>query len=141
MAIGRRRFLATSLVLAWQSVCANNASECTMPPPASLERTALLDAVRVALCMEPRASRFKVPHLRHSGNWAYFAGNEVAPLDGRGWQETDLSVKALLSQGKVGWRVVLMRSLPRGDTHPLWLFEQKLAGKLDHDNIPRGLFP
>lgn len=141
MNVGRRRFIVAGLVLAWQSAWAEDASECGTPPPGSLERSALLDAVRVALRLNSLASRFKVLHLRRAGNWAYFEGNEVVPLDDREWQETDLSGKALLTRGKLGWRVVLMWSLPQDDTHPLWLFEQQLVSKRHHDNIPRGLFP
>lgn len=120
---------------------ANGAAESTTPPPGSPERTAYLDAVRAALHLDSKASRFKVLHLRRAGNWAYFEGNEVVPLEGREWQETDLSVKALLVKGKAGWGVVLMWSLPRDDTHPLRRFEQQLASKRNHDNIPRGIFP
>lgn len=140
MKIDRRLFLAAGLALAWSVAWANGAAEVTTPPPGSPERIALLDAVRAALGLNPRASRFKVSHLRRAGNWAYFEGNEVVPLDGHEWQETDLTVKALLTQGKGGWRVLLMWTLPGDETTPLRRFERQLAGKRDQDNIPRGIF-
>lgn len=123
MKMVRRLFLAAGLVLAWTLASANGAAEYTTPPPGSPERTAQLDAVRAALHLDSKASRFKVLHLRRAGNWAYFEGNEVVPLEGREWQETDLSAKVLLAQGKVGWRVVLLWSLPQDDTYPLRRFE------------------
>ncbi len=145
MSCDRRRFLAVGLALAWPATSANGASANgaapTTPPPGSPQRAALLDAVRAALGLNPRASRFKVSHLRSAGNWAYFEGNEVVPLDGREWQETDLTVKALLAHGKGGWRVSLKWTLPGDDTHPLRRFERQLADKRDQDKIPEGIFP
>lgn len=137
----RRLLLAAVLVWAWPTARAGEGGVATAPPPGSPARTALLDAVRAALGLDPKASRFKVDHLRLAGTWAYFEGNEVVPLDGREWQETDLTVRALLARGKAGWKVMLIWTLPGDEAFPLRRFERQLAVRRDRDNIPRSLFP
>lgn len=95
---------------------------------ASPARTAILDAVRTELGIAGGGgSRFKVFHLMSTGSWAYFEGNEIVAFDGRQWQETDLTVKALLRQEYGRWRVALVWSLPGIERLPLPDFERRLT--------------
>jgi len=99
----RRLLLAAGLALVWPALGTAAPELPAIPAPGSPERGALLDAVRAALGLNAQASRFKVLHLRRAGVWAYFEGNELVPLEGREWQETDLTVKALLRFAKGAW--------------------------------------
>lgn len=111
------------------------------PPPGAPERTALLAAVRSALRLDRRVSRFNVFHLRRAGNWAYFEGNEVIALEDHSWQETDLTVKALLVRRGSAWRVEVLWTLPGSDRFALAAFEQRLATLRHTHHLPGDLFP
>lgn len=137
----RRLFLAAGLALIWRSARADTAAAAHTPPPGTPERTALLGAVRSALRLNPRASRFNVFHLRRAGNWAYFEGNEVISLDEHSWQETDLTVKALLVHSGSAWRVEVLWTLPGNDHFSLAAFEQRLATLRQTHHLPGELFP
>ena len=137
----RRLFLAASLALMWRTAHADKAAATHTPPPGTPERIALLSAVRSALRLNPGASRFNVFHLRRAGNWAYFEGNEVVLLDDHSWQETDLTVKALLAHSGSAWRVEVQWTLPGNDHFSLAAFEQRLAILRQTHHLPGELFP
>ena len=141
MTPGRRLFLATSLALVWRTAHADKAAATHTPPPGTPERIALLSAVRSALRLNTGASRFNVFHLRRAGNWAYFEGNEVILLDDHSWQETDLTVKALLVRRGSAWRVEVLWTLPGSDRFALAAFEQRLATLRHTHHLPGDLFP
>ncbi|MCU0811215.1 MAG: hypothetical protein MUE59_09295 [Thiobacillaceae bacterium] len=144
------------MALVCRTARADKAAATHTPPPGPPERTALLGAVRSALRLNPGASRFNVFHLRRAGNWAYFEGNEVIALDDHSWQETDLTVKALLVHRGSAWRVEVLWTLPGTDSawrvEVLWTlpgtdrfalaaFEQRLATLRQTHHLPGELFP
>lgn len=130
--------LAFSAIVAF----AEPASRITTPAVGSPARTAMLDAVRAVLQIPSNGdSRFKVFHLKTTGTWAYFEGNEIVHVEGREWQETDLTVKALMEQEQTAWIVRAWWSLPTNDQTSLQEFERQLAEIRRRFNIPPQLFP
>ena len=110
------------------------------PPRDSPERRDLLDAVRKRAKLS-NASRLKVHHLRVAGQWAYFVGNEVAHVERSEWQETDLSIEALLERDMPGWRVAEYWSLPTEDRYSRRDFERRVSIRRGRDGIPASIFP
>lgn len=135
---GRRIFLPSLLALA----CFPRAvpAAAATPPLGGAERKALLDAVRAGLGMSPE-SRFRVSHLRQSDRWAYFEGTEAFPMDDGTWQETDLTVHALLARAGRGWRLEQVWTLPDDEKLSLATFETRLAALRRRNHIPDDLFP
>lgn len=131
--------LAFSAILAFAEPAAG---PVTTPAVGSPARTDILNAVRAVLQIPSNGdSRFKVFHLKTTGTWAYFEGNEIVHLEGREWQETDLTVKALMEQGKTEWIVRAWWSLPTNDQTSLQEFERQLAELRRRFNIPPQIFP
>lgn len=114
----------------------------SVPPLGSPARTAILDAVRAELGMAGGgASRFKVFHLRSAGAWAYFEGNEIVRIEGHEWQETDMTVKALLREEDGRWQVQASWNLPDNERMPLRGFERRLEELRVRWQLPGALFP
>ena len=116
----------------------------TTPAQGSPERKALLDAVRARLKIK---SQFKVNHLKAGDAWAYFDGGEVVDAGGGEWQETDLSVRALLARkktaaGKSAWAVVEIWTLPTDGQLSAEAFRARLQRRRrGAGQIPAGIFP
>jgi hypothetical protein len=112
------------------------------PRTGSAERTAILDAVRSAVHVE---SRFRVHHLRSTGQWAFFHGTEVVELDEKELQETDLDVAALLTRRGTGasarWTVVELWTLPTEEKQPRARFFQQVHARQKALRLPAALFP
>ena len=111
------------------------------PPHGSAERAAIIDAVRRDV---GNSTEYRVDFLRATPRWAYFSGTEVAPLEGKELQETDLSVQALLERragGDPGWDVVERWTLPSEEQSPRKRFLEQLRLRIDHYAIPKALFP
>ncbi|WP_374692584.1 hypothetical protein [Accumulibacter sp.] len=118
------------------------AAGASVPAVGSPARTAILDAVRSELRLaRDGGSRFKVFHLKTAGPWAYFEGNEIVHVEGREWQETDLTVKALLREEDGRWRVRALWSLPGNERLPLREFERRVGELRLRWQLPAGLFP
>lgn len=118
------------------------ATGVSVPAVGSPARTAILDAVRGELGLASGASsRFKVFHLKTAGPWAYFEGNEIVLVEGREWQETDLTVKALLREEDGRWRVHALWTLPGSERLPLREFERQLGELRAQWRLSGGLFP
>ena len=114
----------------------------TPPAVGSPVRTAMLNAVRAVLHIPSNGeSRFNVFHLKTTGTWAYFEGNEIVHVEGREWQETDLTVKALMERTKTEWIVRAWWSLPTNDQTSLQDFERQVAEIRRQANIPARIFP
>lgn len=114
----------------------------TTPAVGSPVRTAILNAVRSALALPTSGeSRFKVFHLKTANPWAYFEGNEVVHVEGSEWQETDLTVKALLQLDGAAWRVRTLWTLPTNERTPLHEFEARVQEMAKRSAIPEGIFP
>lgn len=134
--------LLAGLVFSALAACAQPAAAgVSVPAAGSPARSAILDSVRGELGIAGGGSRFKVFHLKTTGPWAYFEGNEIVHLEGRQWQETDLTVKALLHEEDGRWRVRALWSLPGNERLPLHEFERRLAGLRARWQLPAGLFP
>jgi hypothetical protein len=112
------------------------------PAAGSPTRTAILDAVRATLHIPSgRDSRFKVSHLKTTHIWAYFEGNEIVHVDGAEWQETDLTVKALLERRNTEWIVRACWSLPANEQTSLQEFGRQVAELRRRADIPAQIFP
>jgi hypothetical protein len=112
------------------------------PKSGSPERTAILAAVRRAV---KTGSRFRVHHLRSTGQWAFFHGTEVVELDEKELQETDLDVAALLERRGTGnaarWTVVELWTLPTEEKHPRARFLERVRARRNALALPAALFP
>lgn len=140
--VGAAVALPASLALSPLAACAQPAAAgASVPAVGSPARSAILDALRGELGIAGGGSRFKVFHLKTAGAWAYFEGNEIVQLEGRQWQETDLTVKALLHEEGGRWRVRALWTLPGNERLPLHEFERRLAGLRARWQLPAGLFP
>jgi hypothetical protein len=135
--------LLASLVFSVLSAFAQPvAAGVSVPAVGSPARTAILDAVRGELRLaSDDSSRFKVYHLKSAGAWAYFEGNEIVHVEGREWQETDLTVKALLHEEDGRWRVRALWSLPGNERLPQRQFERRIDELRLRWQLPAGLFP
>lgn len=112
------------------------------PAVGSPTRTALLNAVRATLQIPSNGdSRFNVFHLKTADAWAYFEGNEVVRVEGREWQETDRTVRALLQQRESEWIVRAWWSVPTNDQTSLQEFERQVAALRQQAKIPTEIFP
>ena len=112
------------------------------PATGSPERAAILDALRTRLKTK---SRFKVDHIRISGEWAFVRATEIVQLDGSEQQETDLSVAALLERPKGSttgwWRIADYWTLPDNDARPLGEFTRRVQQRIAAERLPRALVP
>ena len=117
-------------------------SKATTPAQGSAERKALLDAVRARLRIK---SQFKVYHLKVNGDWAFFHGGEVVPVEGEELQETDLDVKALLVRkragGKAAWAVAELWTLPAEHEQPYHSFVGRVRRRQRAEKIPADILP
>lgn len=114
----------------------------SVPAAGSPARAAILNAVRDALAIPSTGqSRFKVFHLKTAGPWAYFEGNEIVRVEGREWQETDMTVKALLQQDNGAWRARALWSLPGNERASLQAFERRVKALRERSRIPAAIFP
>lgn len=104
-------------------------------------RTAILDAIRSELRIAGSGSRFKVFQLKTAASWAYFEGNEIVHIEGREWQETDLTVKTLLYEDDGCGQVRALWSLPNDSHLPLREFECWTAEQPARRRLPAMLFP
>ena len=135
--------LLASLVFSALSAFAQPAAAGVAEPAVgSPARTVILDAVRGELRLASGgSSRFKVFHLKTAGPGAYFEGNEIVHVERREWQETDLTVKALLREEDGRWRVRALWSLPGNERLSLRQFERRLGELRARWQLPAGLFP
>jgi len=112
------------------------------PAAGSPERAAILDALRTRLKTK---SRFRVDHIRMSGEWAFVRATEVVELDGNEEQETDLTVAALLEKPKGSttgwWRIADYWTLPDNDAKPLPEFTQRVKQRISAERLPKTLLP
>ena len=113
----------------------------TTPPPNSPERRALLDAVRQRAALAADTSRLRVHHLKVAGRWGYFVGTETVAVAPNEWQETDLSVEALLERDASGWRVAEYWSLPTEHLASRRAFISRVHRRLAGEGLPAGLLP
>ncbi|MBN8454762.1 hypothetical protein [Accumulibacter sp.] len=134
--------LASLVFSAFSAFAQPAAAGVSVPAVGSPARTAILDAVRSELRLaSDGGSRFKVFHLKTAGAWAYFEGNEIVHVAGREWQETDLTVKALLREEDGRWRVRALWSLPGNERLPLRQFERRIGDLRARWQLPAGLLP
>ncbi|HEU4722021.1 MAG TPA: hypothetical protein VFS59_11715 [Gemmatimonadaceae bacterium] len=112
------------------------------PAAGSPERAAILDALRTRL---ETTSRFKVDHLKLSGEWAFVRATEIVELDGHEQQETDLTVAALLEKPKGSttgwWRIADYWTLPENDQKPLADFTRRVKQRVTAERLPAALLP
>ena len=113
----------------------------TTPQRDSPERRALIDAVRERAGLGADRSRLRVQHLKVGGRWAYFAGNEVVRVGHDEWQETDLSIEALLERSASGWRVAEYWSLPTETRLSRREFALRVDHRREQQRIPAAIFP
>jgi hypothetical protein len=112
------------------------------PPPNSAERRALLNAVRERAALVANTSRLRVHHLKVAGRWAYFVGTETVAVPPNEWQETDLSIEALLERdASRGWRVAEYWSLPTEHLASRRAFVSRVRSRLAGEGLPAGLVP
>lgn len=134
--------LASFVFSAFSAFAQPAAAGVSVPAVGSPARTAILDAVRSELRLaSDGGSRFKVFHLKTAGAWAYFEGNEIVHVEAREWQETDLTVKALLHEEDGRWRVRALWSLPGNERLSLRQFERRIGDLRARWQLPAGLFP
>lgn len=134
--------LLASFVFSSIAVFAQRGPAVSTPAVGSPIRVGVMDVVRQHLGLDSASgSRFKVFHLKTNGEWTYFEGNEIVPVDGNEWQETDLTVRALLQfEGKV-LRLRALWSLPDNDRFSLQAFERQVAEFRRTAHLPDALFP
>lgn len=124
-----------------QPTSSASTSRSATPKHDSAERRAIVEAVRRRAGLEYRTSRLHVTHLKVSGEWAYFAGTEIVPLARGEWQETDLSIEALLEREHDRWQVVEYWSLPDEKHAPRRRFERRVTQLRERRGIAPSIFP
>lgn len=113
------------------------AANALTPPPGSPLRVAVIDAVKTQLGIH---GKFKVARIEVAGDWAYFEGTEIVPLQAGEWQETDQTVNAVLQKTEGGWRTALLWSLTRDHEYPRARFESDLRELRQTRSLPEVLF-
>lgn len=133
--------LLGSLVFSVLSFGQTAPAAVSVPAVGSASRTVIVDAVRRSLGIAGGASRLTVFHLRTAAGWAYFEGNEIVLVENRQWQETDLTVKALLQQAGGSWQVRALWSLPDNERLSLSTFERQVRELRNRAQIATEIFP
>ncbi len=112
------------------------------PAPGSSDRRGILDAVRrMVPTSQEFESKFKVDHLKVAGGWAYLRCNEIIQVE-REWQETDLTVVALLQrEGAGSWVVRDCWALPTESERPYRRFQDAVQDLRRQHQLPDALFP
>jgi hypothetical protein len=138
--VGLVLWLSAAAVAA-QTTTADALAPSATPRPGTREREALIAAVRDHVGLAKGTNRLRVHHLKVSGRWAYFAGNEIVHVQRAEWQETDLSIEALLERDAGHWRVVEYWSLPTEERNPRHAFERRVKDPRERAGIPITIFP
>lgn len=134
--------LLVSVIFSGIAVFAPSGPRTDTPAVGSPVYVGAINAVQAHLGVSLASGHdFRVFHLKTNGQWTYFEGNQIVPLDDHEWQETDLTVKALFEfEGKV-LRIRAFWSLPENHRFSLQEFERQVADFRRSAHLPESLFP